>query len=125
MLDAILRTLFRMSVTRRKLLEWETAAATEQRLSRRWSTLRHMWYVPVLALGLVYCLPREALAAAAPLLFAWCLAPAAAQVINRPITIRSRQGPGRLAVFDHARRRNRSPRRLHQPASPSARTDCP
>ncbi len=33
--DAILRTLFRMIITRRRLLEWETAAAVDSRLAAR------------------------------------------------------------------------------------------
>ena len=40
LLDAIVRTLVRLFVTRRKLLEWETAASTEQRLGSRSAALR-------------------------------------------------------------------------------------
>src|SRR5207244_606904 len=44
MLDAILRTLIRLCFTRRHLLEWETAAATEQRLGTSLPALcRTMW----------------------------------------------------------------------------------
>ena len=41
LLDAIVRTLARLFLTRRKLLEWETAASTEQRLQGRAAALRH------------------------------------------------------------------------------------
>jgi len=40
MLDAIVRTLWRMTVSRRHLLEWVTAAEAEQRTGR---TLAHFW----------------------------------------------------------------------------------
>src|SRR6185369_6696009 len=50
-LDAIGRTLVRIFVTRRGLLEWEAAAVTERRLSKgTWSALLEMWFVPVFAL---------------------------------------------------------------------------
>ena len=53
LLDAIVRTLVRLFVTRRKLLEWETAASTEQRLG---TGLPHfvadMWPAPALAIAI-------------------------------------------------------------------------
>ncbi len=54
LLDAIVRTLARLFVSRRKLLEWETAASTEQRLG---TDLPHfikgMWSGPALAIAIV------------------------------------------------------------------------
>ena len=51
MLDAIGRTLVRMFFTRRHLLEWETAAAVEWRVSNnRWSLLWQLWLLPTIAL---------------------------------------------------------------------------
>ena len=88
LVDAIGRTLVRLFVTRRNLLEWETAAATEQRLGNGLvPCLRSMWFSPVLAvvLGLVLALVRpDALAAAAPFLAAWLVAPLVAFWVSRP-----------------------------------------
>ena len=50
--DAIVRTLVRLFVTRRKLLEWETAASTEQRLGTGLRDfIAEMWPAPALAVG--------------------------------------------------------------------------
>lgn len=85
MVDAIVRTLIRMTITRRKMLEWETAADAERRLSQhRWSMIWRMWFLPVMALGLAVLLPRPALPAAIPWLVAWFVAPALAQWISQP-----------------------------------------
>ena len=49
MVDAIGRTLVRL-VTKRHLLEWETAADTAARLQGEWPlVLRRMWVAPVMA----------------------------------------------------------------------------
>ncbi|MFO0890043.1 MAG: glucoamylase family protein [Isosphaeraceae bacterium] len=88
MCDAIGRTLARLYVTRRRLLEWETAAATEQRLG---AGLRDfaagMWVAPALAVaaGAVVALLRPgALWAAVPILAAWLASPPVAYLISRP-----------------------------------------
>jgi len=50
MLDAIIRSLYRMFISRRHLLDWETADAAERRMRNdRWSALREMWWIPPLA----------------------------------------------------------------------------
>ena len=86
MLDAVLRTLFRMLISRRRLLEWETAAATELRLHRgRWSTLIQMWPVMVVVIGGGLLLSTVAWPAAAPLLAAWLVSPAIAHWLSRPL----------------------------------------
>ena len=67
LLDAIGRTLVRLFVTRRKLLEWETAASTEQRLG---TGLLHfsamMWPAPALAVVLAAVLAFAAPATPCP-----------------------------------------------------------
>ena len=89
MADAIARTLFRLVITRRRLLEWETAAATEQRLrGSRWSMLATMWMSPVLALLLAALLPLGAWPAAGGFLAAWLVAPLVAHWISLPISSR-------------------------------------
>ncbi|HLJ92161.1 MAG TPA: glucoamylase family protein [Gemmataceae bacterium] len=88
MLDAVVRTVIRLAITRRHLLEWETAAATERRLGTSLPALcRSMWLAPALTvlLGLAVVLLRtEALPAATPLLAAWFLSPAVAFWVSRP-----------------------------------------
>ena len=86
--DAVGRTLLRLFVTRRQLLEWETAAATEQRLgSGLTACLRMMWFSPALAVVLATVLAflrPAALPAAAPFLIAWLVAPLLAFWVSRP-----------------------------------------
>jgi cyclic beta-1,2-glucan synthetase len=88
LVDAIVRTLNRLFITKRRLLEWETAAATEHRLGTGvanffWT----MWPSPAWAVGiglLVALVNRSALPAAAPVLLAWFFAPVVAYWISLP-----------------------------------------
>lgn len=76
MADAVARTLFRLFVSRRNLLEWETASEVERRMSRsHWSALLQLWFLPVLAVGVALLLSGPARLAAAPLLLTWLAAP--------------------------------------------------
>lgn len=88
MCDAVARTLVRLLVTRRRLLEWETAAATEQRLGTGLADfIRGMWPSPALAVAvavLVAVVRPPALWAAMPLLAAWFVAPLVAFWVSRP-----------------------------------------
>jgi cyclic beta-1,2-glucan synthetase len=88
MVDAIALTLVRLFVTRRKLLEWETAASAEQRLKGGLlQFVSSMWPAPALALSagaLVLPLRPGSLPAAAPFLLAWFLSPAVAYLISQP-----------------------------------------
>ena len=89
-LDAIVRALHRTYVSRRKLLEWETAAAAEQRLvGRKWSFVAEMWFGPALALGVFATaalggLSSAALVPAISLSLVWLLSPAIAAFVSRP-----------------------------------------
>jgi cyclic beta-1,2-glucan synthetase len=86
---AIMRTLWRVRVSRRRLLEWTSAAHTARTLNG--STSRTHWrrmaagpaLAAVLGLTLAWLRP-EALTAAAPLLVAWVLAPAIGRWSSRP-----------------------------------------
>ena len=50
--DAIIRTLIRLKVTKRNLLEWQTASQVERAMSRsRLEVWRRMWPVVVIALS--------------------------------------------------------------------------
>jgi cyclic beta-1,2-glucan synthetase len=82
MTDAIARSLWRMLISRRNLLEWETAAEVERRLgSSAEGFVRRMW--PGLAIVLIGAatsavLDPLSLASGAPLLVLWLSAPYAA-----------------------------------------------
>lgn len=83
MADAIFRTLTRLMITRQRLLQWETAAAVEQRLGKsRWALLQQLSICTLVALVLLPLLPRQALAAASPWITAWFFAPLIAQLIS-------------------------------------------
>ena len=88
LLDAVIRTLVRLLWTRRKLLEWETAASTELRLKGGLvQFVAGMWVAPAvaIAMGAVVLLVRPAaLPAAGPFLFAWLLSPAVAFRVSQP-----------------------------------------
>lgn len=86
MLDAIMRTLWRMNISHRRMLEWETAAAVEQRMkSSRWSVLRDFWMLPALALLLAVTLPAAAIPVASALLLLWFGSPVIIALLNRPL----------------------------------------
>jgi cyclic beta-1,2-glucan synthetase len=94
MAHAILVTIARLAITRRRLLEWETAAASaargagvERRAGPR-SFLVAMAASPAIALLgalLVSAMRPAALAAAAPLLVMWAIAPLVAYGLSQPI----------------------------------------
>ncbi len=88
LVDATVRTLNRLYVTNRRLLEWETAAATEHRLGTGLGNfIRTMWPSPAWAVAigaLVGYVRPSALPAALPVLLAWFVAPVVAYWISRP-----------------------------------------
>jgi cyclic beta-1,2-glucan synthetase len=101
MAHAILVTLVRLAVTRRRLLEWETAAASAERVAGLEkgprSFLVTMAASPAIALAgaiLVSALRPGALLAAAPLLALWAAAPLIAYRLSQPIASRNAElGP--------------------------------
>jgi cyclic beta-1,2-glucan synthetase len=87
-LDAISRTLLRMLVTRRRLLEWQTSSDVENRArTDLFSFYRVMWITPVLSLALFAFLIQQsqAIAFAIPFLVVWFFAPVIAWWISQPI----------------------------------------
>jgi cyclic beta-1,2-glucan synthetase len=88
-LDAVLRTLVRVFFTRRHMLEWETAAATEGRLGTGLAHFcKSMWPAPALALAgllLLLFVQPAALVVAAPFLVAWLISPFVAYWVSRPL----------------------------------------
>lgn len=88
MADAIARALWRTFGTRRKMLEWRTAAQTKAAAGgqlHQFSWAINSATLPVLVCsGLILLFERSALLGAAPLLIAWWLAPIVAVAISTP-----------------------------------------
>src|SRR5205085_2280440 len=88
-LDAIGRTLHRLFISRRHLLEWETAAAAEARLGNDLrSFVRLMLGSVITAAGLgvlVSFTNNAAIGGALPWLLAWLYAPIVAYWVSRPL----------------------------------------
>ncbi len=87
MLDAIVRSLYRLFVSRKYLLEWKTAASVQS--SAQGSILdyyKSMWQGPVIALlGLVAAaMPgHESFLVALPFVFLWIVSPAVAWYVSQ------------------------------------------
>jgi hypothetical protein len=92
-LDAIARTIYRTTVSRKRLLEWVTAAQAQSDSSVSLSSsVRYMWQAPAMAAAcglLVLLLRPGALPLAAPFLLAWVASPVAVHLLNRRIQNRS------------------------------------
>jgi cyclic beta-1,2-glucan synthetase len=88
-LGAVLRTLWRMLVTRRRLLEWSPYGEQDKAAANRLSaSFRTMWVAPFLAVATAAALAvfREtALPAALPILALWSAAPVIAWWLGRPL----------------------------------------
>ncbi len=89
MADAIVRTLTRLYITRKNLLEWVTAADMEKRLTNDFvSFIKRMWIVLVEGLVLIglsmYFKPQDLIGAIA-LFFLWAISPYIAFYISQPI----------------------------------------
>jgi cyclic beta-1,2-glucan synthetase len=95
LLDAIGRTLYRLFVSRRHLLEWETAAATESRLGnspRDFARFMMPAMILALVLGVVVGVVAPAnLPEAMPLLVLWLVSPLVAYWVSKPRLIRTEQ----------------------------------
>jgi cyclic beta-1,2-glucan synthetase len=93
MANAALTTLVRLAVTQRRLLQWETAAASAARAaglelkSGARAFVVEMLASPMIALAgafLVVAIRPHALPVAAPILFLWAMAPLVAYALSRP-----------------------------------------
>ncbi|MEJ7603044.1 MAG: glucoamylase family protein, partial [Kofleriaceae bacterium] len=89
-LDAIARTLLRLVLTRRKLLQWRTASDAERNARLGYlGSFASMWICPVLAMiagGAVVRFAPEALLVAAPVLALWLIAPVFSGWLGKPVT---------------------------------------
>lgn len=85
--DAIARTLWRLSVSHKRLLDWR-ASNLHRAGSTQGDSWRAMWVSPLLAVAVAGALAvwrPEALPAAAIVLLLWLVAPTIAWAISRPI----------------------------------------
>ncbi|MEV4779609.1 cyclic beta 1-2 glucan synthetase [Burkholderia sp. LMU1-1-1.1] len=102
-LDAIVRSVYRMLVSHRHMLEWR-ASALSRAASGNASTWIRMWPAPVLALfvgGMLLGWRPASLAPSALFLLAWLVAPAVADWISRPIKRKDAQLSPDQNVFLH------------------------
>ena len=86
-MDAILRALWRMTISRRRLLEWVPSNQDAEPSHPLAGALKTMWFAPLLAIVLATLLFRLhplALYAAVPFLLAWLTAPGIAWLISEP-----------------------------------------
>jgi cyclic beta-1,2-glucan synthetase len=99
-LDAVLRTLMRLIITKRNLLQWRTSADAEQGArTDLGGALRAMWPAPVLALllgGYIARFRADALPVSVPILLLWLTSPAIAWWLSRPLP----SGAARLNQLD-------------------------
>jgi hypothetical protein len=87
-MDAIARTLFRLTVTHQKLLEWETAAQSELDGRRETPVDHYLKLTPILTvlIGIALVMFRpDSLVAALPILALWLFSNPAAKWLDRPI----------------------------------------
>ncbi len=87
-LDAIARTLWRMLVSRRHLLQWNPSSEVERTLDDGWgSALRSMWFAPAFAIVVAAAIARlqpGVLLVAAPVLALWLVSPLLMWWLGRP-----------------------------------------
>src|SRR5882724_5012083 len=93
MLHAIIVTLVRLGITKVRLLEWETAAASADRHGppRLAVFMSEMSASPLIAAGslaLIVLVRPRALSAALPILVVWVAAPLIAYALSRPVPTR-------------------------------------
>jgi len=86
-LDAVVRTLVRRTVTRERLLQWETAAEAEMGARRKTPLDRYLDWTPALALGLaalVWFVRPWGIFPALPILLLWACSKLVSFWLNRP-----------------------------------------
>jgi cyclic beta-1,2-glucan synthetase len=90
MLDAIGRTLARLFVTRRRMLEWVTADRSAHVEATPGDLLRRMLGAPIAAAAIAMCVGVVAparLPLALPVVVLWCLSPMLAYATGRPVSL--------------------------------------
>ena len=92
MVDAILRSVIRTTVTGRRLLEWESAAQAEFGKARPFGSIQsYLWLASPVTLGIGFLVAKinpAALPVAFPLIAVWTLSPLVALWLNSTIATR-------------------------------------
>lgn len=104
-LDAIIRTLARVTVTHKNMLQWITAAHTDKHLSNResswyfWQEMTPSVVLTCLLALVIFYINSSALIIAAPFLILWLLSPEIAHLISKPLPKVVEQLPDEDIVF--------------------------
>ncbi|MCM8709887.1 cyclic beta 1-2 glucan synthetase [Clostridium sp. SYSU_GA19001] len=95
MLDAIVRTIYRLTISKRKLLEWQTAADVEAKLGRKLGNfIAAMWpgsLISVIVLILAFNNSASSGILMLPSCILWFVSPVIAYYISREIKLKSVQ----------------------------------
>jgi len=90
--DAIVKTLWRMFITKRKLLQWDPFTLTSKNRTGILKAYQSMWIAPLFSLGMFALLISkgwiEQAVLAAPMLITWILSPAVVAFLDRPLLAR-------------------------------------
>ena len=104
-LDAVIRTIWRMLITQKRLLEWTPSGNPDRRIATDLiGSYRTMWIGPLLAAagGITLFIAKPALPAVAwPLLALWFASPAIAWWISRPLAQREAKLTAHQTLFLH------------------------
>jgi cyclic beta-1,2-glucan synthetase len=87
--DAIWRTLWRIIISHKKLLEWNASGSVINPKENLLTTYRTMWIAPVLSAGLLIYLiyvSSSALFVAIPILLVWSLSPVIVNLVGKPLS---------------------------------------
>ena len=91
MLDAIIRTLYRLLVSKKNLLEWQTAADVEMRLGKDFKNfIASMWIESAISLLILFLAFNSSMSIgflSIPICVIWFLSPVIAYVISRDRTL--------------------------------------
>ena len=89
-LDAIVRTMWRMFISRKKLLEWNPSGLFQKMETGIFNTYKIMWAAPALSLGLFIYLIASGnitqLLIALPFLGFWFVSPAVVSFLDKPLS---------------------------------------
>ena len=81
--DAIIRTLYRLLISKKRMLEWKTAEAVERSLSNNLiSYMRKMWVSPIAGIALILISKREYMAYAIGIAVLWSFSPIVSYLIG-------------------------------------------
>lgn len=103
MLDAIIRTLYRLFISKRNLLEWQTAADVEASSGKKLSNyIRAMWWgsaIAVLILFLAFNIEPSLALTLLPSCIIWFLSPFTAYYISKDISYKKVELPYKDALL--------------------------